>query len=103
MDEFLPAFLAVFIFQAIIRSPTRLGRRLLESHPRLLQKLIGLERVALHARSDDVFPCRLATPCARNDVIEIQFFFRQRFGAILAGEFVAQKNIGTRKLHLFSR
>src|ERR1017187_9563447 len=59
----------------------------------LLGRAVGLLRVAFDAGADDVFPRRRAAAVARDDVIQVQILAVEDAAAVLAGVFVALKNV----------
>ena len=74
-----------------------------EIHAGLVRRAVGLARVALDARAHDVFPSRRPAAIARDDVVQVQILAVKNVAAILAGIFVALKNVVTRELHFLFR
>ena len=74
-----------------------------EVHPGFLRRAVGLVRVASNAGANDVFPSRRPAAVARDDVVEIQIFAVKRVAAVLAGAFVAFKNVMAREFDFFLR
>ena len=85
------------------RTPFRALRFADEIHARLGWCPVGLVCVATDAGTNDVFPGRRAAPVARNDVVEVQILPVKNLAAILAGVFVAFKNIVPGELHFLFR
>jgi hypothetical protein len=69
-----------------------------EMHSGFLRRAVGLPRVTLDAGADDVFPSRRTAAVARDDVIQIQIFSVELVAAVLAGVFIALKNVVAREL-----
>src|SRR6267378_3751652 len=70
-----------------------------QAHVRFAWEAVAFARVASNARANDVFPCSCASAIARHDVIKIEFTPIENLAAVLAGVFVALKNVVTRKFH----
>ena len=68
-----------------------------------LRRAIGFLRIAFNAGANDVFPSRRTAAVARNDVIQIQILSFKYEPAVLAGIFVALKDVVARELDLFFR
>jgi len=85
------------------RPPFRALRLAHQVHAGLERRAVGLAGVARDARADDVFPRRRAAAVARDDVIEIQILPIKNFPAILAGVFVALKDVVPGELHFLLR
>ena len=100
VDEVLPAIVLV---EAEIdlheRPPLRPLGLADEMHPGLLRRAIGLVRIALDARADNILPRGGSATVARDDVVEIQILAIENVAAVLAHVFVALKNIVPRELH----
>jgi len=69
-----------------------------EVHSGFLRRAVGLLRVALDAGADDVLPSRRPATVARDDVVQIQILAVKNFAAVLAGVFVALKDVVAREL-----
>ena len=67
------------------------------------RRVVGLLRVALDAGANDILPRRRAATVARNHVIQIQVLALKHQPAVLAGVFVALKNVVARELHFLLR
>ena len=74
-----------------------------QAHVRFLRKPISFTCVTCDARANHIFPCRRPSPVARHHMIEIQLVTLKNPTAILAGVFVALKNVVPRKLHFLLR
>ncbi len=85
------------------RPPFRAFRFADEIESSLERRAVGLARVARNARADNVFPRRRAATVARDDVVEVQIFPVKNVAAILAGVFVALKNVVAREFHFLLR
>jgi hypothetical protein len=72
-----------------------------EMDPGFLRSVIGFLGIALDAGANNVFPRGGAAAVARDDVVEIQILALENDTAILAGVFVALKDVVARELHLF--
>ncbi len=100
-------FPAIVLVQADIdlhkRTPFRAFGLANQMQSGFLRRAIGLLRVAFNAGANDVFPRRRAAAVAGDDVVEIQIFPLKMFAAVLAGVFVALKNVVARELHFFLR
>ena len=70
-----------------------------EVHAGFVGRVVGLTGVARDARAHDVFPSGRATTITRDDVVEIEIFPVENLAAVLAGIFVALKNVVARELH----
>ena len=66
----------------------------------LLRRAVGLARVALDAGADNVFPRGRPAAVARDDMVQVQILAVKNFTAVLAGVFVALKNIVPREFDL---
>src|SRR5580765_5043359 len=85
IDEMLPAIVLVQAEVDLNKwTPLRPLRFANEMHSRLLRRAIGLERVALDAGADNVFPRRRSAAITWNDVIQIQIVAVESLPAILA-------------------
>ena len=84
-------------------TPFRALRLADEVQSGFLRRVIGLGRIALDARANNVFPRRRAAAVARDNVVQIQIFAVANFSAVLAGVFVALKNVVSRELHFLFR
>ena len=85
------------------RMPARLARLPDQVHAGLLRGAVGLARVARDAGADDILPRGRAVVLPRHHVVEIQVARVEFFSAILAGVFVALKNIVPGELDLLAR
>ena len=85
------------------RTPLRTFRLADEMYLRFLRRAIGLLRIALDAGANNIFPGRWPATVARNDVIQIQILAVENPAAILAGVFIALKNIVARELDFLFR
>ena len=74
-----------------------------ETHSGFLRRAIGFARIALDAGADNVFPNRRPAAIARNHVIKVQIFAIKNIAAILAGIFIALKNVMAREFDFFLR
>jgi hypothetical protein len=63
---------------------------------------VGFPSVARKARADDIFPGHFPSFVPREDMVEVELVLREDLGAILAGVFVAKKNILPGEFHLFA-
>src|SRR6266702_6593897 len=66
---------------------------------RYLRRAIGLARIAIDARADDVFPRGRPAPVARDHVIQIEVFAIVFLAAVLAGVAVALEDVVAGELH----
>ncbi len=66
------------------QSPLGLGRRTSQCHARLFRQTIRFARIASYTRRHNIFPTRFTAHIARNDVIQIEFFFAKSATAVLA-------------------
>ena len=74
-----------------------------EVHAGFVGRVVGLAGVARDARANDVFPSGRPAAVARDDVVEIEIFPVEDVAAVLAGVFVALKDVVARELHFFLR
>ena len=74
-------------------TPFRAFRFSYEVQTCFLRCAVRFERVALDARANDVFPRRRSAAVSRDDVVEVQIFPVKNIAAILAGVFIALKNV----------
>src|SRR5271167_3560727 len=74
-----------------------------EVQARLLRRAVGLACIASDAGADDVFPRSRPAAVTRDNVVQIQVLTVKNIAAILAGVFVALKNIVARELDLLFR
>jgi len=74
-----------------------------EMQPGFLRSAIGFLGVALDAGANDVFPCGRPAAVAGDNVVEVQVFPVKNVTAILAGVFIALKDVVARELHFFLR
>jgi hypothetical protein len=72
-------------------------------HVGFLRGMVGLSGIALNAGADDVFPSGGAAAIARDDVIQIQIFPIENLTAILAGIFIAFKDVVPGEFDFFFR
>ncbi len=72
-------------------------------HASLFWSLIGFAGIAWNAGAYDVFPSGWPVMLAWDHVVEIQIPSIKFFPAILAGIFVALKNVMTSEFNFFSR
>ena len=72
-----------------------------EMQPGLLRGAVGLAGVALNAGTHNVFPRSRPAAVSWGHVIKVQILAVKNLAAVLAGVFIALKNIVTRELHLF--
>src|SRR5579884_2288169 len=79
-------------------TPFRAHRFADEVHTGFVREPVAFARIARDARADDVFPRGRAAFVAWHDVVEVEFFAVENFAAVLAGVFVALKNIVPREL-----
>jgi oligopeptide transport system substrate-binding protein len=74
-----------------------------QMHTRLLRGAIGLERVAMHAGTNNVFPRGRSATVARHDVIQIQILSFVSLSAVLTSIAVPLENIVPGELDLLLR
>jgi len=74
-----------------------------QAHVRFLRKPISFTCVTCDARANHIFPCGRPSPVTRHHMIEIELVTLKNLTAILAGVFVALKNVVPRKLHFLFR
>src|SRR5947209_20255674 len=75
------------------RPPFRTLRFTDQRHLRFLRESIAFARVTRNARANDIFPSRISTAVAWNDVVEIQIVSIESDAAVLARVLVALENI----------
>jgi hypothetical protein len=93
-EEVVPAFVAEAIFvEAEEGAPARGDGFAERVHVGLVGEFVGLAGVAADAGGDDVFPGGASAFVAREDVVEVELGFREDFGAVLAGELVAEEDV----------
>ena len=85
------------------RTPFRALRFADEIHAGFSGSAVGLACVAHDAGADDVLPRRWSATVARNNVVEIQILSVENLAAILAGVFIALKNVVPGEFHFFFR
>ena len=85
------------------RTPLRPLRFANQVHAGFLRRAIGLERIALDAGANDIFPRRRPAPIAGDNVIQIQVVAVESFPAVLAHVFVPLENIVPCEFDLFLR
>src|SRR5690242_9423347 len=69
-------------------------------HASFLWCAVGLARVAVYARADNVLPGRRTAAISRNHVVKIQIFPVASLAAELAGVLVALEDVMARELNL---
>jgi hypothetical protein len=74
-----------------------------QMHPGFLGRAIGLQRVALNARANNVLPGCGTTPIPRDYVIQVEVLPITGLAAILAGILVALENIVPGEFHFLLR
>src|SRR5438477_13142307 len=85
------------------RPPFRTLRFTDQRHLRFLRESIAFARVTRNARANDIFPSRISTAVAWNDVIEIQIVSIESDAAVLARVLVALENIVAGKFNFLLR
>jgi hypothetical protein len=90
----LPAFVAVLILhRSGKRSPAWSDWSAKRKHAGFGGHFVGLASIADDARSHQIVPAALASFISGNDVIKVQFLGVEKHAAVLAGEFIALKNV----------
>src|ERR1043166_4210478 len=81
------------------RTPLRTLRLADQMHRCFDRSPVGLARVALDARANNVFPRRRPAPIPRDHMVQIQILSIKYLPAILAGVSVPLENIVARELY----
>ena len=84
-------------------TPLRPLRFFEKLHPRLVREPVALARVAGNAGADHILPCGLAATITGQDMVDVQARALEERAAVLAGVFVAFKDVVPGEFDLFFR